>query len=193
MASKALVWGFVFLMLGLGMGWPGLLLFIVLVVALEGYVFPKLGAWAENATSTDPGMETDTKSISASDDANKDSTLVAEQMNTRHLGADQTPRSSSSSEPTSGPSDHKQLDYHVLEDNTGKGAPFEWYGDTEVTVEEVLAHIDADPDLDTREYIKLGVEKHRNTGAAVDAADIRWVAEEAEEMDLEGEHPFPDK
>lgn len=67
-------------------------------------------------------------------------------------------------------------------------APFDWYGDTDVDVEEVLDYIDAEIDQETRERIKASVEKHRNRGDAVDAADIRWIAEASEQLDLEGDH-----
>ncbi|WP_440770181.1 hypothetical protein [Natronorubrum sp. DTA28] len=68
--------------------------------------------------------------------------------------------------------------------------PFDWHGDDEVPVEIVLDHIDTDLDQDTRDDIKQSVQNHRARGDAVDAADIRWVAEASEKMDLEEDHPF---
>lgn len=67
---------------------------------------------------------------------------------------------------------------------------FDWYGDDEISVDIVLDHIDTELDSETRQLIKQSVEKHRARGDAVDAADIRWVAEASERLDLEGEHPF---
>ncbi|MFP9191378.1 hypothetical protein ACLI4Q_06935 [Natrialbaceae archaeon A-CW1-1] len=69
-------------------------------------------------------------------------------------------------------------------------APFDWYGDDEVPVDIVLDHIDTELDSETRQLIKQSVEKHRARGDAVDAADIRWVAEASDKLDLEGDHPF---
>lgn len=78
---------------------------------------------------------------------------------------------------------------HAGQMDGSTAAPFEWYGDTDVTVDEVLDHIDADLDRQTRVRIKASVEKHRDSGDAVDAADIRWIAEASEQLDLEGDHP----
>lgn len=71
----------------------------------------------------------------------------------------------------------------------GSDVPFDWYGDTDVDVDEVLDHIDTDLDPQTRARIRTSVKEHRERGEAVDAADIRWIAEATEELDFEGDHP----
>lgn len=73
--------------------------------------------------------------------------------------------------------------------DTTRDVPFDWKGDADVDVDVVLDHIDVDLDRETREHITASVERHRERGDAVDAADIRWIANAAQKLDLEDDNP----
>jgi len=193
-------------------------IFLMLVSAAGGWGIPLFIGYYVLFKHLEHKISNDSEDSSSDTGSNQSSMTPSGgfvSTSTRNLGADQSPSVSTSSrddneldinmdgyDPNRDPyawdetlssdsgSSETESDNAGNQPSSDQVPPFDWYGDDEVPVETVLEYVYADLDPDTREVIKQSVEKHRNRGDAVDAADIRWIAEASEKMDLESDHPF---